>query len=358
MKGKKDRYGRWLALTLGLSLAALGLLGGTVAAVDPFFHFHGPLGGLAYPIDNERYQNDGISRSFSYNAVLTGTSMTENFKASLFDSQFGVESIKIPFAGGYYREVDEAVRRALDYNPKIQLVLRSLDGNFLICDKDQWNEDAPRPEYLYDKNPWNDVKYLFDKDVLLGNVGAVLERTRAGLATTTFDEYMHWAPDKEWGREAVLKTYERMPRAVEVQAFTEQDRRMVEENIEQNVLATARANPQVTFYYFFPPYSIAYWDSEIMAGNKLEYYLSAQRLAADMLLECDNIRLFAFDDQHDIICDLDNYMDVIHYSEEVGDQLLIWMAAGEHQLTVENVDGYFQEIEEFYRGYDYESIYQ
>ena len=82
----------------------------TGGLVDPFFHYHKPLEQLAYPIDSERYQNDGISRNFTYDAVLTGTSMMENFKASRFDSLFGVASVKIPYAGGYYKEVDQAVR--------------------------------------------------------------------------------------------------------------------------------------------------------------------------------------------------------------------------------------------------------
>ena len=32
---------------------------------DPFFHYHKPLEKLAYPIDSERYQNDGISSNFT-----------------------------------------------------------------------------------------------------------------------------------------------------------------------------------------------------------------------------------------------------------------------------------------------------
>jgi len=174
---------------------------------------------------------------------------------------------------------------------------------------------------------------------------------------TTFDEYMHWAPDKEWGRQAVLRTFERPEGNMEPMPFTMEDRQMVEGNVEQNILAVARANPDIIFYCFIPPYSIAYWDSELVAKGDFERQLSALRLMADMLLTCDNIRLFGFDDQFDIICDLDNYMDVIHYSEQVGDRILEWMAAGEHRLTRDNVDQYFETIRDFYGSYDYGRIY-
>lgn len=51
-------------------------------------------------------------------------------------------------------------------------------------------------------------------------------------------------------------------------------------------------------------------------------------------------------------------MDVIHYSEDTGDQLLEWMAAGEHMLTDDTVDFYFDRITDFYANYDYDSIYE
>lgn len=358
-KQESRTYRRWLGWTLAGTLTLLAGLGAVTVIVDPFFHFHGPLKELAYPIDSERYQNDGISRHFTYDAVLTGTSMMENFKSSLFDKLFGVRSVKIPFGGGYYKEVDEAVQRAISYNPDIKMVFRSLDKSFLMYDKDAWNPTAPQPGYLSDRNPWNDVNYIWNKEVIFGNVRGVLNLTRSGGHTTTFDEYMHWAPEREWGREAVLKTFSRPEENQPSAPFTHEDRQRLVENLEQNVLATARANPEITFYCLIPPYSIGYWDSELITKGNLERELDALRLTAEMLIECENIRLFAFDDKFDIICNLDNYMDVIHYSEEVGDQLLTWMAAGENRLTRENVDAYFNTITEFYTSYDYKTnIYE
>ena len=56
--------------------------------IDPFFHYHKPLSGLFYVLDNQRYQNNGIVRHFDYNAIITGSSMTENFKTSEFNNIF------------------------------------------------------------------------------------------------------------------------------------------------------------------------------------------------------------------------------------------------------------------------------
>ena len=94
------RSGRnWTLMTLSMTFLFLVCLGLCTVVVDPFFHYHPPLDELQYPINNERYQNNGIVRNFKYDAIITGTSMTENFKTTEFDKLFGVESVKVPFSG-------------------------------------------------------------------------------------------------------------------------------------------------------------------------------------------------------------------------------------------------------------------
>lgn len=80
-----------------------------------------------------------------------------------------------------------------------------------MYDKDEWNPTAPAPapDYLFDRNPWNDVDYIWNKEVIFGNIRSILNRTKAGADMTTFDGYMHWAPDKEWGRRLCLRHFVR-----------------------------------------------------------------------------------------------------------------------------------------------------
>ena len=74
---------KWNRIVLGGTLGLLIIIGAATAVIDPFLHYHLPLKGLEYPLLDERYQNDGIARHFSYDAIITGTSMTQNFKPSL-----------------------------------------------------------------------------------------------------------------------------------------------------------------------------------------------------------------------------------------------------------------------------------
>lgn len=66
-----DRDKKWGITLLVLVGVCLAGIAGLTAVVDPFFHYHKPLECLSYPLNNERYQNDGIVKHFDYDAVIT-----------------------------------------------------------------------------------------------------------------------------------------------------------------------------------------------------------------------------------------------------------------------------------------------
>ena len=101
---QKIKYKIWIITTLFFSIIAFIIFASVTIYIDPLFHYHKPLNKYKYPINNERYQNDGITRNFEYESIITGTSMTENFKKSEADKIFESDFIKVPFSGGYYKE--------------------------------------------------------------------------------------------------------------------------------------------------------------------------------------------------------------------------------------------------------------
>lgn len=346
---------KWSVLTLSILAAILLSIGIMVIIVDPFFHYHAPANGLKYPFDNQRYINDGIIKRFDYDAIITGTSMTENFKASEFDMLFNAKSVKIPFSGASYKEIDTTIQRAVTSNPDIKYVVRGLDYNDLLDDKDRMRTDAAYPSYLYDDNVFNDVSYIYNMDVLMATL-KVIYNTFSGGETTTFDEYSSWDTNIPYGKDAVDALYKRPEKSGETEALSEDELIMLQENLEQNVIKTAIENPQITFYLFLTPYSIYYWDSLYQTGT-LEKQLAIEKAAIEMLLKYDNIYLFSFHDEFSVICNLDNYMDTGHYGPHINSMILNAMANKEHLLTKDNYMDYFNSIYDFYTKYDYDSLF-
>lgn len=331
------------------------LLGSATAIIDPFFHYHKPLSFLQYPISNQRYQNYGIVRNFPYDGIITGTSMTENFKASEFDALFGTHSVKTPINGSSFKEVNDLLLTAVDANPDIRIIVRGLDGWNLFDDKDHMRTDAAYPTYLYDDHLFNDVSYFLNKDILCSYTLEVLKHTLKGQTTTNFDEYSRWDTSLT-GEEQVKSTYQRSDSKAENAPIGPEEIQTLRDTLEQNVIAIARENPQIQFYYFFTPYSILYMDYSDRYGvlqREMEGYL----LATEMLLEYENIHLFSFFDDYALITDLDNYTDKAHYAEHVNSLILQRMHRGEYQLTKENYRSRWQEISEFYLSYNYDALY-
>lgn len=344
----------WSILCLLLTLVLLLTAAGVTVYIDPYFHFHKPLDNLEYPIHNQRYQNDGIVRHFEYDALITGTSMTENFKSSEFDALFGVTSVKVPFSGGSFGELFQNLEQAIRCNAELKTVLFCLDEWFLLSGKNMILADGGYPTYLYDDNPFNDVEYLLNKDALCSDALGVLEYTAKGKQTTSFDSYSSWV--YPYSKEAVLNHYQRPEPANKITPFSQWNEESLRTNLANTAVKAARENPDIQFYYYFPPYSILNWDSHLRTGT-LEQTIGSFRLASQILLEEPNIHLFSFYTDYETITDLDNYRDTVHHSDAVNSLLLQRMHAGEYQLTKENYEQHWQEVQVFYTSYDYDAIF-
>ncbi len=345
-------------LLVGLGLVTVALI---VIIVDPLFHYHAPLKGMSYALHDERYQNNGIVKHFDYDAMITGTSMTENFKTSEMDELFGTHSIKTCFMGGSYKEISDNIRVALKYNPNLKMVLRATDQFDLISDANKHvstDEDSTfvYPTYIVDDNPFNDVEYFLNKSLLSDAVTNV-KLTLGGYPSTSFDDYSNWMSAYDFGKEEVLKSFVRPADSGQTIPFTDEDRQQVYANLKQNVIDLANDYPDTTFYIWIPPYSVCYYDVEKKKGT-LERGLDAMEYEFELLTDIPNIRLFAFDDREDIVTDLSLYKDMAHYGEAVNSMLLKAMANGEGLITKDNMKDYMDQVRNFYLNYDYDSIYE
>ena len=152
---KKTSKG-WALGFFGAVGVLLLLLCGKTLLLDPYFHYHKPLPGVAVPGLDSRYQNDGILRNFDYDTIITGSSMA--------DALFGVHSVKVALFGSTYHEIYLQTQTALKRTPNLKMVFQCLDYNGLIRDPQELRYDASwYPQYLYDNNPFNDVYYLMNK---------------------------------------------------------------------------------------------------------------------------------------------------------------------------------------------------
>lgn len=352
---EQKEAGKWFIKCILTLAAAMLFLALFVAVIDPYFHYHKPCSFLSYRLSEERYINDGISRHFEYDAIITGTSMSQNFKPSEMDAYFHTHSVKEPFPGAGYKELAENLDRALARNRNIDTVLWTLDYNGLLRDGD-WQQYESYPTYLYDDNPFNDTSYLFNKSIFYHGVLPDLAMTLKKEPSTTMDEYSSW--ERECGLAQILSSYDRNHVNLNVTtSFGEEEVQLVTDTITSNVLRIVNKYPDTTFYIFYPPYSICYWDALHIKGT-LSRQQKAEQTATELLLECPNVKLYNFFDQYEIICNPDYYCDDAHYCGEINSLILKWISEDTGLVTKENYLDKLRAQETFFSEYDYDSIYE
>lgn len=356
----KTKSKLWIAGFMILVVGTLCTVGYLTIRIDPFFHFHKPdTSQYYYPLNNQRSQNDGIARNFDYDALITGTSMTENFKTSEMDALFGVNSIKIPYSGGSYKEINDSISRALAYNPNLKIVVRGLDMNYFFDDEDLMRQDLGEyPSYLYDQDRYNDVEYIFNRGVVFNRIYKMITERKGKNFTpgiTTFDDYSNWMNDYTFGIKSVCPDGIAETAPGEPVHITETERQSAIELVEQNVTSLAKAHPDVEFYYFFPPYSAVWWKG-LLDDGRIYRQIEAERIYIESILDCENIRLYSFNNLTEITTDLNNYKDNAHYGEWINSLILRCMKEDQCRLTPENYRDYLDDELSFYTSYDYSQL--
>ena len=315
-------------------LTAAGLLllaAGLVFLFDPFYHYHGPLPGLKAVVTKSEYQCIGTIRNFDYDSVLTGSSTAENYHNGWFDEQFGARTVKAIKSSGTTADLkfylDEAFAAREVKNVFYSLDLFALDGD---PDSNFVNESMPL--YLYDKNPFNDIRYLLNRDVLFEDIPYLLAMTAAGYDEGTS---YNWWEDKTFSKEEALKHYER-PAAAESPLPRQEWQPRVDGNLDL-LEEMVNSHPKTQFYFFLPPYSMLWWDN-ISESGQLEEYLYARQAAMERLCGFENVKLFDFQGEETVILDLDHYMDPIHFSADVNHWMVLEAGAQnpDYLVTEEN----------------------
>lgn len=345
---------KWFLYTLGCIVVVLIITALPMIIVDPYFHFHGPIKGISYRLYSERYMNDGIVRHFDYDAIITGSSMNQNFKTTTMDSLFDTQSIKVPFSGAGFQEISDLLDKALSVNSNVRYVLWGIDYNGLNREYD-WQGYDDFPEYLYDDDLLNDSAYIWNKTIIYEALFSDIVYTLQGNETTSFDAYSAWEVGGGWDQ--IKRTYYRSSQILPMEpGLSEGARERVEKNIEENVVKLVNKYPNTEFWLFYTPYSALYWESITRDGTFLKQ-LEAEQITTEALLECENVKLFSFAQMTDITGNVENYRDKEHYVAAINDKILEWIAGKDGIITKYNYLELLEWERSYYSEYNYDVLY-
>ena len=311
-------------------LIGLLLVGGIVFVFDPFYHYHKPWLGMKAVLNDKEYQCVGTLRNFDYDTLLVGSSVMENNDNSWYNEAYGVTSIKAIRSYGATADLCYLMDIAFE-DHDISHVFYNIDPSSLYGEAVTTYESTGCPMYLYDKNPFNDVKYLFNKDVLFEKIPYEVASSFIG----DYDENLSYncAKWKSFGKEMALGLYFR---SNEVKEMLPGD--AYSKNCADNIALLTKeveAHPETEFIFFYPPYSILWWDMSYRSGE-IEAIIECEKEMTKALLQYDNVRIFCFQNEPEVTTNLELYMDTIHFSPEVNRLMLDQIIAGEYEMTEDN----------------------
>ena len=344
---------RRCVITFAVSALILVLAGaGLIVYVDPFFQYHSPLPGFPYVVDNQLSQNPGMAKNMEYDSVILGSSMTVNFNTNWFSELMGLNTLKLSTSGAFPQDIDNIAGVIFDGSHEVKRVFLAVDVSTYTGGVEETK--YPTPMYLYDRNPFNDIRYVLNKDVLLEYVlRPMVNREPTDLATV----YASWWTPEYYSEEWVLHNYtpsEGVEQETEADAYIAP----AKANLEANILPYIEENPETTFTLFFPPYSILFW-YDVQQENHLEASLAEYQYLIERFLAYDNVEVFFFPDQKEIVEDLNNYADYSHYSPEISRYITECFADGSGRITSpEQAKEHLVSMRQMALDFDYESLLQ
>ena len=353
-KQKKMQPKRWLAGFLGIFLAGLAGCMALVIWVDPFFQYHKPLAWFPYLVDNQVNQNPGLAKHMDYDGILIGSSMTASFNTDWFEELMGMKTQKLSYNGSYPKDLSNVMQLVFDAKgDQVKAVYMAVDQSTFSADPEETK--FPVTDYLYDDNVFNDVPYLLNKDVLLDYILRPLADRKD--ASDWAELYKPWWTDEYYNKANVLMYYEAAEEKQEEEALAaDYFKDAVEENLQKNILPYIEAHPETEFYIFYPPYSILFWN-DVTREKELEAVIGRLEYMTERLLNYENVHVFNFLGKEDIICNLNNYADYMHYHKNVCRYITECFATGENELHPENYGQAFDEIRTLAMSYDYPAIW-
>jgi hypothetical protein len=332
---KKSGAARFLTALAVTAAALAGLCALAVYLLDPFYHYHKPWFGLKSVLNEKEYQVPGSLRHYEYDSVLVGSSVVENNDNAWYDEAFGGTTIKAVRSYGGVADLVWYLNLAFE-SQDIRQVFFNLDPSSLTQETETTFEASGCPMYLYDSNPFNDIQYLLNKTVLLEKIPYLLAQS----LSSDYNEGLsyNWAEGKDFSENGVLTHYVRKREASEALP-AEAKKQQLEDNLAL-LTEVVEKHPETQFYFFLPPYSMIWWDDAVRSGLE-EVYLYDEEQAAKTLLQYENVRFFDFQNMTETVTDLNRYMDTVHFDPQTNYEICQALAAGECEVTDENLEEVF-----------------
>jgi len=314
--------------------------------VDPFQHYRkAHLYSFDYSL-NQKYLNIGLAKNYTFDSVIIGTSMTENF--TIDKTKIILDNpIKLSVAGGEIIDFNRILEKAFSSQAEITKVLFGLDVYSF-----KGKMVSTLPEYLYDDSYFNDYKYLLNIDTLKKSSNQILNQDFI-KSDENYNNMFEWQSNyknhfnlgnlsKSWlNRNDIFDHHQRSWKLEEMK-----------NNFDDFLLTIINERRKTKFYLFFPPYSILTYIDWKEKGI-LETILGFKKYVYEQTKNFNNVDLYDFQISKEVTHNLEKYKDLTHYSKDINNWIIDMIDKNEYLIIDDKVD-YSKIIKNHIRNYKIE----
>lgn len=308
---------KWIFSFIAIFLGAALLMGFVSYSVDPFMYYRV---GDDEKLMKARFVNVGIAKNYDYDMAFIGSSMIQNFDMPYFRENYDVNPVKLVAGGMTLNEILKLYNISQEYSGADKYMI-NIDPFVLNTDGPIDFSSSRFPDYLYNDEKLDDVKYLLGYEVWFRYIPvnfAVNTLLKMGIDlpekfddAIDIDKIEDWSKDFSFGKEIVKQNYEDGAYATSELNTNDMYSRMTK-NIDSflKVIVDQEKDGQ-EIIFGFPPYSALYWHESVEHGE----FDTLMDVKEYFIAQCDKYDFIRVVDLQSIpeITDLSRYKDASHY---------------------------------------------
>ncbi|MGL4909781.1 MAG: hypothetical protein ACRC4J_01090 [Cetobacterium sp.] len=290
-----------------------------------------------YGNGEQRFLNYGIARNYNYDTAIIGTSTSENILKNDLKHILGVNGVNLSLSGSSNYEQRELLKQILK-NKNLKNVIYGLDVFSYNRAIDESRLDIPN----YIKSPYgiDGIKQLLNFITLKNSAKGLIKSIISKDKKNWIDTHSYWGDNYNYSKENVLSFDSNTQwGAQNLGAIKGMKEGYSLEKMKNNFdlfLELTQQNKNIEYTIYFPPYASLFWYF-IEKYDSLDTILEFKQYVLEKTTLTNNIKVHDFQNNFEIIENLDNYKDMVHYGPKINNKILELI---KEENYIENLQNY------------------
>lgn len=270
-----------------------------------------------YCAGDQRILNVGLAKNYKYQTAILGTSTSENTLKKDVDNIFDTNSINFSLSGS----------TALEHKNLLNIIIKNDNVKTVIYGMDifSYNRLGVRKENINYTDRKNLHKYLFNISVLKDTAKIIIKEILNKNEKNWIEKKSFWGDMFTYSEENTLcfdsnTQFGGQNIGIAMESKRGYNLKIMKENFDE-FLKIVNENKNIEYVIYLPPYAIFYWYA-LDRYNSLENVLKFKRYIFEKSKDLKNISIYDFQDREDIIDNLNNYKDAVHYGPFINKKII------------------------------------